>query len=361
MIPDWQKRTASTVTSEDEVDVSVLVAVRDEEKLIRDTAEAMRAQEFDGRLEFLFIDGRSQDATPAILQELANEDPRIRLFENPKRGVRSGLNVGLEHARGRFVVQMEGHTYYPQRYIATAVDRLRRGDVDYVSGSLIPLGVDPWSRRIALALNSWLGRGGSRKWSDHREGGSNGTEVSETELDTGVFCGAWRRSTLEAHGGWDEGWPVNGDSELAARILEAGGKIVSLPELGARYVPRSSLPALARQYFRYGYYRVKTARRHPGSLRRSHFLPPGLSLTVPAAVVLPQPLRGVAWLGLGSYIVLLIVAAVRSGADRLTDAAALPLVYATMHLSWGFGFLAGCLRFGPPMRALGRLVRASRA
>jgi succinoglycan biosynthesis protein ExoA len=357
MTPDSQKPTASDGPAADVVDVSVLVAVRNEEQFIRETTDAMREQQFDGRLEFLFIDGHSDDRTPEILEELATEDPRIRLFENPKRGVRSGLNVGLQHARGQFVVQMEGHTYYPATYIGAAIERLRRGDVDYVSGSPSPIGVDRWSRIVTLALNSWLGRGASRKWSSDDTGEAAAKELSESELDTGVFCGAWRRSTLEAYGGWDEDWAVNGDSELAARILEGGGKIVSLPELSAQYVPRRSLSALARQYFRYGLYREKTARRHSGSMRPSLLLPPGLALALPVAILSPQPLRALARLGLLSYLALTVVTAVRSEAERLADMATLPLVFATMHFCWGFGFLAGCLRFGPPLAALARLAR----
>jgi succinoglycan biosynthesis protein ExoA len=357
MTPGSQKQTASDGAASAAVDVSVLVAVRNEEQFIRETAAAMQAQQFDGRLEFLFIDGHSDDRTLEVLKQLAGEDPRIRLFENPKRGVRSGLNVGLENARGQFVVQMEGHTYYPPNYVRAAIERLRRGDVDYVSGSPSPIGVDRWSRIVTVALNSWLGRGASRKWSQDGAGDPDAHELSESELDTGVFCGAWCRSTLEAYGGWDEDWAVNGDSELAARILEGGGKIVSLPELSARYVPRRSLRALARQYFRYGYYREKTARRHAGSMRRSLLLPPGLALALPIAVLAPQPVRSIARLGLASYVALTVVTAARAGSDRPADAAALPLVFATMHFCWGLGFLAGCVRFGPPLRAFGRLMR----
>jgi hypothetical protein len=35
----------------------------------------------------------------------------------------------------------------------------------------------------------------------------------------------------------------------------------------------------------------------------------------------------------------------------LGDVLALPLVFGTMHLTWGFGFLVGSLRFGPPLEA----------
>ena len=51
-----------------------------------------------------------------------------------------------------------------------------------------------------------------------------------------------------------------------------------MPELGALYVPRDSLKKLAKQYWRYGFYRAKTSRYHPSSMRRSAIFPPALVL-----------------------------------------------------------------------------------
>ena len=51
--------------------------------------------------------------------------------------------------------------------------------------------------------------------------------------------------------------------------MEARGeRIVSLGAMGAYYIPRNSPASLARQYLRYGYYRVKTSRRHPARYGR---------------------------------------------------------------------------------------------
>jgi succinoglycan biosynthesis protein ExoA len=333
--------------------VSVLVPVFNEEAHIRESVAAMQAQRYEGELEFLFMDGRSEDSTTAILSELARTDPRIRVLENPSRRLVSGLNQGLRAARGRFIVRMDAHSYYSPDYVARGVERLERGDVAWVSGPPTPRGVGTWSRCVALALDSWLGTGGSQKWPSRLEA----TGLEEIDLDTSVFGGVWRRDTLEAHGGWDEGWPVNEDSELAARVLETGGRIVCLPGLEARYVPRDSLKGLAIQYWRYGFYRSKTSRRHPTSLRRSHLLAPAVVLTAGAALLAHGPLRPLARAGIAAYaLAVLSVSAqvARRGGGR--DAVGVPLVFATMHCSWGTGFLAGCARFGPPLRALARMA-----
>ena len=337
------------------VDASVLIPVLNEEAHIREAVDAMRAQEFGGEIEFLFMDGGSTDGTRAILEELAAADPRIRVFDNPGRTTPHGLNVGLAAARGEFVARMDAHAFYPPRYIAAGVERLRRGDVEWVAGPAIPRGTGRWSKRVALALNSGLTTVGSRKWrANQNDGGSAG----EVELDTGVFAGVWRRETLEHHGGWNTGWPINQDSELAARVLAAGGRIVLLPEMGAEYVPRDNLKGLARQYWRYGIYRGKTSRYHANSLRRSQLVAPTLALAVLASLGGPRATRVPARLAVASYFASLGVVSVRvaePGEER--DAAALPVVFAIMHLTWGFGFLWSAVRFGPPLAALARLVR----
>jgi succinoglycan biosynthesis protein ExoA len=331
----------------DRVDVSVLVPVRNERSDIEEVLASMRAQQFDGSVEFLLVDGRSEDGTRDILDAVAAMDDRVRVLDNPGRTTPSALNVGLRAARGEFIARMDAHSYYPPVYVAKGVDRLRRGDVEWVSGPALPVGRGRVARLVSLALASRLGAGASRKW-----GGA-----AETEMDTGVFAGVWRRSTLERHGGWNEGWPANQDSELAARVLGEGGRIVCVPELAARYVPRNTISGLARQYFRYGYYRAKTARRHSNSMRPSHLLPPGLVLAGVAALLAPRRLRRLSRAALTAYGAAMAVESVRVAKPERASPSGLAVVFATMHSAFGVGFLSGCARFGAPLKALVHLVK----
>jgi succinoglycan biosynthesis protein ExoA len=329
------------------VDVSVLIPVRNEAAVLRDVAGAMLAQRFDGDVEFLFVDGRSDDATRSILDELAREDARVRVLDNPARRTPQALNLALRAARGDFIVRMDAHTRYPPDYIARGVERLRRGDVEWVSGPQLAEGDGRWSRRVALALGTRLGTGGAA----FRLGADE-----EFEVDSG-FTGLWRRETLLRHDGWDEEWLNDQDFELAARIRKAGGTIVCVPALAAGYIPRDSLEALARQYHRYGFYRVKTSLRHPDSLRRSHVLAPGLVMVAAAAVAAPRPVRGLARRGVGVYAATVLgVSAGRVRSAQAGDALALPLVFVVMHFAWGAGFLRGCARLGVPWQALAGLT-----
>jgi succinoglycan biosynthesis protein ExoA len=327
--------------------ISVLIPVLNEEPYVRDAVRRMQEQDYDGGFELIFLDGRSEDRTKEILEELAEEDPRILVFDNPERRTPNALNIGLEQARGSLIARMDAHTYYPSGYLSAGARRLARGDVAWVSGPQLATGTDKWSRRVAAALSSVLGTGGAKFRQEMEE---------EFEVDSG-FTGLWRRDVLERYDGWDNDWPVDQDYELAARMRADGCRILCIPEMAAEYIPRNSLKRLAKQYWRYGYYRVKTSVAHPQSMRRSHVLAPGLALTVIFAVV-PSPLRKLARLGIGIYLLAVGYATFDlARRDGDSDVVGVPPVFITMHLAAGFGFLAGCLEFGPPVAAFRALRR----
>lgn len=324
--------------------VSVLIPVLNEEKHLPDSLPRMQGQEVEGGFELIFIDGGSTDRTRELIEREAARDDRIRLLDNPARRTPNALNIGLAAARGEYVARMDAHTVYPLDYLRLGVARLRRGDVDWVAGPAIAVGDSGWSRAVGMALSSPLGTGGARF--RHRS-------EAEFEAITG-FAGIWRKETLESHGGWDEDWPINQDSELAARMRARGERIVCVPAMAADYVPRDSLPALARQYFRYGLYRCKTSGRHPESLRPANLLPPASVLTFAGALAAPRPIRRLARLVGGVYLAAVLTESVRVARRErsFADLLRLPLIYPTMHLAHGLGFMVGCVKFGFPGAAL---------
>jgi succinoglycan biosynthesis protein ExoA len=331
------------------VDASILVPVYNEERYIERSVATMRRQRFPGQLEFVFADGGSTDRTREMLDALAAEDPRVRVFDNPSRSVSSGLNVALRHARGRWVVRMDAHTEFPPDYVALGVRRLRTGDTRWVSGPQVPRGVGRVSRAVSLALASRLGRGGSRKWGEH-----GSASDGEWELDTGVFDGVWERKTLLEHGGWDERWPRNEDSEMAARFFARGERIVCVAAMGADYVPRDSFRSLWQQYLGYGEYRTKTAARHPQTLRASQQLPPAIVLTAMLACCGPRRVRSTARVGLVCYLTGLGAAGAGAlaKAEPRSDALLVPGVLAVMHFAHGTGMLLGTIRHDFPLASL---------
>jgi succinoglycan biosynthesis protein ExoA len=307
--------------------ISVLVPFLNEERHIADAVAAMRAQTYAGEMEFLLIDGGSTDGTRALLDPLVAGDERFRVIDDPGTTVPARLNRGLRESRGELIARMDAHALFPPRYLELGARRLAAGDV-------IAVGEGPWSRRVALALRSRLGRG---------EVQFRHLPASEVEIDSG-YCGMWRRDLLESHGGWNELASSGEDTELAARVRRAGGRIVCVPEMAAIYQPRDTLKGLALQYGRYAHRRAWIARRHPEVLRPSHALPPAIVVAIALSVLGRPTVARAARRGLTLYVAALALESARVGRDApLADAVALPAVYATMHVSWGAGFLAGCL------------------
>lgn len=316
----------------------MLIPVLNEGEALDLCVPSMLAQQIDLPIEFIFALGPCTDDSRRRLERFAAADPRVRIVENPSGRTPDGLNIAFARAQGCFIARMDAHALYPPRYLADAVARLERGDVAWVSGPKLPRAHGGASGAIALALSSPLGQGPSRRLA--RRGASG---WGECELDTGVFTGVWRRSTLERHGTWDPRWLRNQDSEMAARLLAAGERIVSLESMTAEYLPRRTLRAFLRQYHEYGRYRAHTLVRHRAARRRSHALAPALVAAVPLALSGPRPARSLAGAALGSWTAAVaaeMLRAAREGAPA-ADVMRLPACYACIHFGFGAGIWRG--------------------
>src|SRR3954449_11053754 len=83
--------------------------------------------------ELILVDDCSGDATPQILNRLADNDPRLRvLFLSRNFGHQAALSAGLDHARGDAVAMLDGDLQDPPGLIAKMLDHWRAGsDVVY--------------------------------------------------------------------------------------------------------------------------------------------------------------------------------------------------------------------------------------
>ena len=93
------------------------------------------------------------------------------------------------------------------------------------------------------------------------------------EVDTLPF-GAFRKSLIERIGAFDEDLLTNEDYEFNVRLRKSGGRIWLDPAIRSVYFARSNLLDLARQYWRYGFWKVRMLRRHPNTIRWRQSLPP---------------------------------------------------------------------------------------
>ncbi|MGI0148095.1 MAG: glycosyltransferase family 2 protein, partial [Thermoplasmata archaeon] len=292
-----------------------------------------------GRMEVLVVDGMSEDGTREIVRRLMDGHPQVpaRILVNPKRIVPAGLNIAIGQARGDIIVRVDGHAIVSPRYVSESVAALARTGADAVGGPMTPVGHGWIGETIALAHGLRFGLGGGLF---HRA-------TEEIEADT-VYMGIFRRDVFERVGLFDEDLARNQDIELNGRIRRGGGRIVLSPRIRSTYFCRDSLRGIWKQNFANGLWLVRTVRRNKEALSVRHFVPlaflMALLLGSMAAVTLP-----LGWVVLaavaGSYVLASAAASIAAaGGHGWRFTAALPLVFAILHVSYGVGSLVGICR-----------------
>ncbi|MDE3197828.1 MAG: glycosyltransferase family 2 protein [Acidobacteriota bacterium] len=318
------------------MDCSIIVPCRNEARHIDDFLKSVQKQEFgDYTWEVLIADGASSDGTAERLREFAAAHPEFRIVSNPQKVVSTGLNLAIREARGKYIIRLDVHAVYAPDYCRTCIDTLVRTRATNVGGPARTIARGRLAMAIAAAYHSSFSTGGAKFHDEQFEGW----------VDTVPF-GCWERETLVAAGLFDETLVRNQDDELNLRLVRAGGKIWQTPEIRCWYSTRDSLGKLFHQYFQYGFWKVAVIRKHrlPASWR--HLVPVtfvAANALCAAALLLRAPLALPVWLGLltGYFAVLLFASAITARGSGGTGAAYLPAVFATFHISYGLGFLAG--------------------
>jgi glycosyltransferase involved in cell wall biosynthesis len=320
--------------------VSIIMPIRNEADFIERAITSISENDYPAeKMEILVVDGISNDGTREIVRKLSQADNRIRMLDNPKRIVPTAMNIGLKVARGDFFIRIDGHAEIPKDFIAKSIRCLREHPDAWIAGGHINTVADNYTGRvIASAMRSPFGVGNSR----FRLGDYEGW------VDTLAF-GTHRKWVVDKVGCFDEELVRNQDDEFNLRIILAGGKIWMSKAIQSTYFSRASLRRLWRQYFQYGFWRIRTLQKHkrPASIRQ----------LVPLAFVSSLLLLGLAGLLWRPFRILLAVEAIlyvlglvigaldvgrRSGWHYAPMA---PLIFALLHLAYGLGSLWGAVRF----------------
>ena len=80
------------------------------------------------RIELIFVDDGSKDATPLVLDRLTQEDSRVRaLILARNYGFQTALTCGMENADGDAVITMDGDLQHPPSMLPTLIARWEAG------------------------------------------------------------------------------------------------------------------------------------------------------------------------------------------------------------------------------------------
>jgi glycosyltransferase involved in cell wall biosynthesis len=318
--------------------VSVVVPVRNEARYIEQCLENLLRQSGQYQLyEIIIADGQSTDATSQIVARIAARDPRVQLLANPRQFVSAGLNLAIAQARGEIIIRADAHTEYAEDYVETCVRELLRTGADNVGGPALTRARSYFQHVNSAAYHSWFAVGGAR-FHDPKFSGY---------VDT-VPYGCWWQRRLVQLGLFDEELVRNQDDELNLRIVRSGGKIWQSPSIRSWYYPRSTPLALYKQYYQYGYWKVRVIRKHRLPASPRHLIPAS-AVVIATVLLLLAPFQKIALTTLlvlgGAYLVLSVVAAIDAArrARRWSLLPALPLAFFLYHAGYGLGFCRALL------------------
>jgi glycosyltransferase involved in cell wall biosynthesis len=288
-------------------------------------------------MEVVIADGQSQDKSLAAIASFQRENPdlSVTVLTNNRRTIPSSLNMAIDSAHGEIIVRLDAHSMPVPDYIEGCVRALVEGKGTCVGGVwMIRAGGGGWiARSIAYAASHPLGVGDAM----YRLAAKAGP------VDTVPF-GAFRTELIKSIGGFDETLLTNEDYEFNTRVRRNGGVVWLDPAIRSTYIARGSISDLAKQYWRYGFWKFRMLTRYPGTLRWRQALPPLFVSSLICLSVLSifnTIFRYVLSAETILYLLILTIAGIILAIRHRNPLLAPGLLMAitTMHFAWGSGFI----------------------
>lgn len=318
--------------------VSIVIPCRNEEKYIGKCIDSMINQSYGiENIEVLVVDGMSDDKTQEIIKSYSEKEPNVKLVINEKKVAPVAMNLGIKQAIGDIIIIFGAHAFMDKDYVKNSVEKLKDDAVAVVGGRIINISENNLSEAISYAMSSPFGVGNALfRYS-----------TKEEFVDTVAF-GAYKKEVFETIGLFDEEFVRNQDDELNFRVSKAGYKMLLSPKVESHYYTRGSLGKLFKQYYQYGFWKVRLIQKHKRPPAVRHLIPVmfvsgiilGSLLSIFSSV-----LRGVFLSVLALYVVLAGVYAFKASNKKYTYIPRIMLCFLILHLSYGLGFLEGLYTF----------------
>jgi glycosyltransferase involved in cell wall biosynthesis len=319
--------------------VSVIIPCRNEENFIGKCIDSFMQQSYPRELITVVIaDGMSTDNTRSVINEYKSKYGNIILVDNLELTAPKGMNLGIRATDSDIVIIFGAHSFAHEDFILENVKGLESEEIGCCGGPIETINDSDKGAAIGLAMSCPFGVGNALfRYAD-----------KETFVDTVAF-GAYRREVLEEIGLFDEELTRNQDDELNLRVLNANKKILLTPKVKSTYYGRASFGKLWKQYFQYGFWKVRVIQKHKKPAAIRHLIPLlfVLYLMIGGGLsIFFKPIRIIFLFVLGLYILLDIYYAVKLSLGK--KAKYVPYIIITfllLHVSYGLGFIIGIWNF----------------
>ena len=196
--------------------ISVIMAVYNEEKYIREAIESILNQTFKD-FEFIIVDDGSTDRTLEILKKYAKKDSRIKILRNEKNlGLTKSLNKALKVAKGEYIARIDAGDLCDPKRLEKQANFLDKNSDVYIVGCY-----HHWINEKGKIINSYKFPTSPEKIRNHIFGfGSIAAHP----------CLMIRKKLFDDLGFYDESFSTSMEYELYMRTISNGFKISNIPE-----------------------------------------------------------------------------------------------------------------------------------
>ncbi|GAE35788.1 glycosyltransferase [Halalkalibacter akibai] len=239
---------------------SVLLVVRNEEKYISRLIETLLKQEFPiENYELIIIDGCSSDNTLGIVEDYRKKYPDfIRVYNNNKKTLPAGWNIGIKQSKGQYVLRLDGHTEVPNDFLLNNWETIKKQpEATCVGGIIISKG-HGFQGSINEYVYSHPFGVGSSKFRTLNEDWEGFVET--------VPYGAYKKEIFDEIGCFNEDLKRNEDIEFHRRVYNYGGQFFLSTKIRSTYYVRDSLKGLINKSLGDGTWSMIANQVTPGSL-----------------------------------------------------------------------------------------------
>ena len=206
--------------------ISIIIPIYNVERYLRQCIDSILAQTFTD-FELLLIDDGSPDGCPAICDEYAGKDARIRVFHKQNGGVTSARNKGLDNAKGNWIIYIDGDDWIEPTYVEELYNAAINNEADiaicgfrfvYEDGSSVIEHPTIWDDNKQASLNRYI----ASIWT--------------------TACGSIQKSSLYKDNGVQspKGLTFCEDFHLMVRLCYFANKVISIDRPLYNYRQRSS-------------------------------------------------------------------------------------------------------------------------
>ena len=319
--------------------VSIIIPCRNEENYIKQCIDSFLNQSYPKELiEIIVADGMSTDNTRNIIESIAKENSNVRLIENKKFSAPAGMNLAIKESNSDIIIIFGAHAYADKDFVKENVKSLAKEEIGCAGGIIYTVNDSIKGEAIAEAMSCPFGVGNALfRYSE-----------KEAFVDT-VGFGAYHRKFIIDIGLFDEELVRNQDDELNYRVEKTGKKILLNPKIKSTYYSRGDFKKLWKQYYQYGFWKVRVIQKHkkPASIRH----------LIPLMFVLFLLFGGIAsifsnLIRIGYFLTILLYllldASFSLKISKKKSYKYFPYLFITfpiLHISYGVGFVLGLFNF----------------